>query len=217
MNTAKDMSVVANEALSLLRPKLMYYANDVANLLIDEFECDDTAAVVAAVMGDVNYQQCVDHAPCRDLNNWLLYNELEVRFGKIAANAWYDLMMFGLSEHNTEVCDCAMHKNDCNQETHEEQCSDDNCVLERMVRRVPLMSVLARTALLAWFIVMARKLTGRHRPVEMYWSDVRQYLGKISIIATAVVDNCSENNGYVVNMVNEIKMIVMMFKRRNTL
>ena len=46
-------------------------------------------------------------------------------------------MTFGQSEHSTEDCDCAAHKIDCSLEIHEEQCSDNNCVLERMVRRAP--------------------------------------------------------------------------------
>ena len=59
-----------------------------AKLLIVEFGCTDTAAVVAAVMADVNYLPCMDHVTCQDLNNWRLNNELTVRFGKNVANAW---------------------------------------------------------------------------------------------------------------------------------
>ena len=39
-------------------------------------------------------------------------------------------MTFGLSEHNTEGCDCAAHKKYRSLEIHEEHCSDNNCVLE---------------------------------------------------------------------------------------
>ena len=65
----------------------------------------EPAAIVAAVMRDVNYQQCMSHIPCRDLNTWLLYHQLDVRFGNIASHIWLGLMTFGLSEHKTGGCD----------------------------------------------------------------------------------------------------------------
>ena len=76
MTSETDVRAVAREVWSLVRPRLVgarfsYYwnntwlfivfnhAKDVASLLIDEFGCDDPAAFVSAVMGDVNYQQCM--------------------------------------------------------------------------------------------------------------------------------------------------------------
>ena len=49
------------------------------------------------------------------------------------------------------------------------------------------MSVLARTAMMAQFLLMARKLTRGHKLVEMTWSDVRQRLRKVTIVVAAVV------------------------------
>ena len=80
----------------------------------------------------------------------------------------------------------------------------DNCILERMVRKVSLMTVLAKTALLAWFIVMARKVTGQNRPMEMDWLGVKQYLAKIAIIAMAIVKDGREKNSLMIRMVKEI-------------
>jgi len=229
MNPTADISILANEALDLVRPKLIgarfndyqntplfYHAKDVAKLLIDEFGCNDAAAIVAAVMADVNYQPCMDHITCKDLNNWRLHNELNFRFGKNAADAWCQLITLTASEHNSEICDCLMHKNYCSKETHEEQCNDDNCVLERMVRKVSLMTVSAKIALLAWFIFMARKVTGQRRPVDMFWPDVKQYLGKIAIIAEAMVKNDREENKLMISMVEEIRKIVKIPQRRYT-
>ena len=116
----------------------------------------------------------MSHIPCRELNTWPLYYELDVRFSQIAAHSWLALMTFGLSEHNIEGCDCATQKKYLSLEIHEEHSSDNNCVLERMVRKAPGRSVPSRAALMAWFLLMARKLTRGHRPVEMTWSDVRQ-------------------------------------------
>ena len=73
-----------------------------------------------------------------------------------------------------------------------------------MVKRAPGMSVPARAALMAWFLLMARKLTRGHRPVEMTWSDVRQWLSKVAI----VVEDSREKTEEIINMVGEIKMIV---------
>ena len=55
------------------------------------------------------------------------------------------------------------------------------------------MSVPVRATLMAWFLLMARKLTRGHKPVEMTWSDVRQWLGKVAIVAAAVVEDGREN------------------------
>ena len=78
------------------------------------------------------------------------------------------------------------------------------------------MSVPARAALMAWFLLMARKLTRGHRPVEMTWSDVRQWLGMVAIVAAALVVDGRENTEEIIKMVSEIKMIVKMTSRRYT-
>ncbi len=55
------------------------------------------------------------------------------------------------------------------------------------------MSHPAMAALMAWFLLMARKLTRGHKPVEMTWSDVRQWFDKVAIVAAAVVEDGREN------------------------
>ena len=55
------------------------------------------------------------------------------------------------------------------------------------------MSVPVRATLMAWFLLMARKLTRGHKAVEMTWSDVRQWLGKVAIMVAAVVEDGREN------------------------
>ena len=51
------------------------------------------------------------------------------------------------------------------------------------------MSVPVRATLMAWFLLMARKLMRGHKPVEMTWSDVRQWFGKVVIVSAAVVED----------------------------
>ena len=51
------------------------------------------------------------------------------------------------------------------------------------------MSIPVRATLMAWFLLMARKLMRGHKPVEMTWSDVRQWLRKVAIMAAAVVED----------------------------
>ena len=79
------------------------------------------------------------------------------------------------------------------------------------------MSVPVRATLMAWFLLMARKLTRGHKPVEMTWSDVRQWLRKVAIVAAAVVEDGRENTEEIIKMVGEIKMIVKMTSRRYTI
>ena len=78
------------------------------------------------------------------------------------------------------------------------------------------MSVPGRATLMTWFLLMARRLTRGHKPVEMTWSDVRQWLGKVTIVAAAVVEDGRENTEEIIKLVGEIKMIVKMKSRRYT-
>ena len=78
------------------------------------------------------------------------------------------------------------------------------------------MSVPVRATLMAWFLLMARKLTRGHRPVEMMWCDERRWLGIMAIVAAAVVEDGRENTEEIIKMVGEIKMIVKMTSRRYT-
>ena len=72
--------------------------------------------------------------------------------------------------------------------------------------------------MLAWFLLMARKLTGKMtRPVGMSWEDVRDYLGRVSIITATAVDNNKENSEIIMNIAKEIEIIVKMSTRRNTM
>ena len=110
-----------------------------------------------------------------NLNNWILYNELDIKFGKITAEACVSLMTISQSEHNADSCDCISHKKYYSEESHNSNCS--NCILERMVRKVPGMNPAAKVALralLAWFLLMTRKLTGKMtRPLGMSWEDMK--------------------------------------------
>ena len=78
------------------------------------------------------------------------------------------------------------------------------------------MSIPARATLMAWFLLMARKLTRGHKPVEMTWSDVRLWLRKVAIVAAAVVEDGRENTEEIIKMVGEIKMILKITNRRYT-
>ena len=82
MTSETEVRAVASEVLSLVRPRLagarfsdyrntwlFNHAKDVTSLLIDEFGCNDPAAIVAAVMGDVNYKSAHKHAWYR-LDGW---------------------------------------------------------------------------------------------------------------------------------------------------
>ena len=51
----------------------------------------------------------------------------------------------------------------------------------------------------------------------MTWSDVRQCLGKVAILAAAVVEDGRENTEEIIKMVVEIQMIVKMTSRRYTI
>ena len=52
--------------------------------------------------------------------------------------------------------------------------------------------------------------------VEMTWNDVRQWLSKVAIVAAGVVEDVRENTEEIIKMVGEIKMIVKMTSRRDT-
>ena len=52
----------------------------------------------------------MSHILCWELNTW---------FGQIATHSWPTLLTNGLTECNTEGCDCAAHKKDCNLEIYE--------------------------------------------------------------------------------------------------
>ena len=112
-----------------------------------------------------------------NLNNWILYNELDIKFGKMTADsaeACVSLMTISQSEHNADSCDCISHKKYYSEESHNSNCSDSNCILERMVRKVPGMNPAAKVALLAWFLLMTRKLTGKMtRPLGLSWEDMK--------------------------------------------
>ena len=82
-----------------------------------------------------------------------------------------------------------------------------------MERRAPVMSVPDRVALMAWLLLMARKLPRRHRP----WSDVMQWLCKVAIVVAAVVEDGRENTEEIIKMVGKIKMIVKMTSKRYTI
>ena len=48
------------------------------------------------------------------------------------------------------------------------------------MRKVPGMNLAAKVALLAWFLLIARKLTDKiTRPVVMSWGHVKDYIGKV--------------------------------------
>ena len=68
------------------------------------------------------------------------------------------------------------------------------------------MSVPSRAALMALFLLMARKLTRGHRLVEMMWSDVRQWLGKRW--------PSWRRQWWMIKIVDEIQMIVKMTSKR---
>ena len=83
--------------------------------------------------------------------------KLDVKFGEIAAHAWQDLLprrgtgpLWALgtiwldlaSNRPHDIwperaqywgCDCAAHNMDCSLENHKKQCSDNYCVLQRML------------------------------------------------------------------------------------
>ena len=76
-------------------------------------------------------------------------------------------MTISQSEHNADNCDCISHKKYCSIETHDSNCNDRNCILERKMRKVSGMNLAAKVALLAWFLLMATKLTDKiTRPVR---------------------------------------------------
>ena len=159
----------------------------------------------------------VNH-PCLNLNNWILYNELDIKFGKITAEACVSLMTISQSEHNNDKCDCISHKKYCSKESHNSNCSDSNCILERMERKVLGMNPVAKVALLAWFLLMARKLTGKMtRPVGMSWEDVKDYLGRVAIITDSAVDNNKENSELIMKIAKEIDIVVKRSTRRYTM
>ena len=92
MTSETEVRAVASEVLSLDWPRLagarfsdyrnnwlLNQAKDVASLLIYEFGCKDPAAVVAAVMGDVNYKSAHQPAWCKVVS-WLLYNLYRYRY-----------------------------------------------------------------------------------------------------------------------------------------
>ena len=196
MDSQTDVHDFAEEAFELVRSKLINltffdyqrtplfnHAKDVAKLLIDEFGCNDKVIIVSDMTGDLKNVECVDHPPCRDLKNWILYNELNIRFGKITAEACFTVMTISQSEHNCDNCDCIFHKKYCRIETHDSYCNNSNCILERMMRKVPGMNLAAKVALLAWFLLMARKLSDKMtRPVGMPWGHVKDCMGKVIII-----------------------------------
>ena len=69
------------------RTPLFNHARDIGKLLIDEFGCKDKVIIVSAMTGDLKRVECQDHPPCLNLNDWILYNDLNIRFGKISTEA----------------------------------------------------------------------------------------------------------------------------------
>ena len=92
--------------------------------------------------------------------------------------------------HRTDCpkdCDCKANKK-C-EHTHAEGCSKDSCVQHRLVAKAPHMSGPARTAMMAWFSVLASRVAGRNPPVDWSREDRAAYLGKLAAVATAVEAN----------------------------
>ena len=175
---------------------------------------------MSAMTGDLKKVECVDHPPCRDLNNWILYNELNVRFGKITAEACFTVMTISQSEHNADNCDCISHKKYCSIETHDSYCNYRNCILERMMRKVSGMNLAAKVALLAWFLLMATKLTDKiTKPVhcsgnvvETCEGTVKYYIGKVMIITRT--EKKQENSELINNIAEKINNIAILYRQQ---
>ena len=101
MDSQTDVHDIAEEAFNLVRSKLINltfsdylrtplfnHARDIGKLLIDKFGCKDKVIIVSAMTGDLKRVECQDHPPCLNLNDWILYNELNIRFGKISTEAY---------------------------------------------------------------------------------------------------------------------------------
>ena len=82
--------------------------------------------------------------------------------------------------------------------------------------KVPGMTPAAKVALLAWFLLMARKLTDKMtRPVGMTWGHVKDYIGRVAIITKALVDNNKENSELIKNIAQEIDTVTKVINRKN--
>ena len=228
MDSETEVHDFAEETFELVGSKLINVtfsnyqrtAKNVAELLIDKFGCNDKVIIVSAMTEDLKNVECVDHPPCRDLNNWILYNELNVRFGKITAEACFTVMTISQSEHNADNCDCISHKKYCSIETHDSNCNDSNCILERMMRKVSGMNLAAKVALLAWFLLMATKLTDKiTRPVHCSGNvvgtcegTVKYYIGKVMIITRT--EKKQENSELINNIAEKINNIAILYRQQ---
>ena len=84
------------------------------------------------------------------------------------------------------------------------------------MRKVPGMTPAAKVALLAWFLLMARKLIDKMtRPVGMSWGHVKDYIGKVAIITKTVIDNNKENSELINNIAKEIDTVTKIITRNN--
>ena len=153
-------------------------SRDVADELLAE-GCEDKAALVAASLGDLPYSVSV----------WK--HKGVPAYGKLAGEAYHQLSTLRSHGH---INDCVKKTCDCNDSMgcdhgHVKGCAEHECVLHRMVSKAPYMNGSARAALMAWFSVMAARVTHQDHPKQWNEAEKATYLHRISAVAQAVVDN----------------------------
>merc|ERR1712126_536482 len=134
-------------------------ARETAELLVQE-GCEDKAAIIAAIFADLPYT----------IRIWK--KTLKPMYGARAANAWHELVTARVHGH---LKDCKNKK-----------CLDPNCIQDRLLHMAPYMGGPARAAMMAWFSILASRMSGRNPPSGWSREMVAEYLGRITAVSSAI-------------------------------
>ena len=185
----KNLELVVGSCIELLESQIgdLHYPNEEATHLCDiarevgetliEEGCDSKPAIVAAVLGDLPYNQ----------DNWKA--KVDSMYGKKAGSTWHELAKARIHGHKNDCekdCDC--DSSDSCDHAHIEGCSEDVCVMKRLKEKAPTMSGSARAALMAWFHVMTSRIAGEHPPKDWTREQKAEYLSKIEVVAQAILE-----------------------------
>merc|ERR1712126_170635 len=140
-------------------------ARETAELLVQE-GCEDKAAIIAAIFADLPY------------TTRILKKTVKPMYGARAANAWHELVMARTYGHLKEC------KN--------KKCLDPNCEQDRLLHKAPYMGGPARAAMMAWFSILASRVSGRNPSDGCSREMDAEYLGRISSVSSAIHEKGSK-------------------------